>query len=104
MQSLILQGDLFRADGLYKTEYAFAVVAKDKTEFLFDYVSIGRSRHAAVRLCGLQGNAVYADGAGNRYTGAQLMQEGLPVRNGQAKYAYDVRHFTVIDDKITRRQ
>lgn len=104
VQSLILQGDLFRADGLYKTEYAFAVVAKDKTEFLFDYVSIGRSRHAAVRLCGLQGNAVYADGAGNRYTGAQLMQEGLPVRNGQAKYAYDVRHFTVIDDKITRRQ
>lgn len=94
LQPLILNGDLYRIDGLYKTEYAFTVISKDKTEFLFDYVSIGLARHDRVSIAGLKENALYADECENRYTGAELMRDGLPVScKNKEKYAYSVRHF-----------
>lgn len=93
-QPLLLSGDLFRLDGLYKKEYAFAVVSKDKTEFLFDYISVGKKRNVSVKLFGLNENCVYTDEAGNGYSGKTLMQDGLKLQcTDKGKYCYSIRYF-----------
>lgn len=95
IQPLLLAGDLYRCDGLYQGEYAYAVVAKDKREFLFDYASVGKRRHDRLRLNGLKEDAVYTDEKGRSFTGKELMRAGLPVESTQGKYAYAVFYFRV---------
>ena len=93
-QPLLLSGDLFRCDGLYQGEYAYAVVSKDKTEFLFNYASGGKRRHQTLRLNALKEGAVYTDGQGRSFTGKELMERGIPVpcMEGE-KYAHTFFYF-----------
>ena len=93
-QPLLLSGDLYRADGLYQGEYAYAVVSKDKAEFLFNYASVGKRRHGKIRLCGLKEDERYVDEQGRSFTGKELTEQGIPVPFGDGKpYAYAYFYF-----------
>lgn len=89
LQPLLLTGDLYRCDGLYKGEYASAVVAADKGEVLFTYASVGAKRHTRVRVDGVLDGATYVDENGRKYTGEELKTQGVVTDATDAgKYAY----------------
>ena len=91
LEPLILFGDYYRLSPAYPDrEYAaWAFLSRDKSECLFEYVRIysrGNRKPDVVCLQGLDAAAVYRDEAGNTYSGALLMNHGIPCRSEKGDY------------------
>ncbi|MDD6036681.1 MAG: alpha-galactosidase [Lachnospiraceae bacterium] len=95
-EMLICQGDYYRLSNPFADEHsAWMFVSEDKKQALVNIVRLdvqGNMAATYVKLKGLKKEAVYIDDAtGNRYTGAALMEAGLPLPFPKAEYeAYQI--------------
>ena len=95
-EKLICQGDYYRLSNPFADEYsAWMFVSGDKKQILVNAVRLhveGNMAVTYVKLRGLKKESVYIDAAtGNVYTGAALMEAGLPLPFPKAEYeAYQI--------------
>ena len=95
-EMLICQGDYYRLSDPFTDDCsAWLFVSKDKKQALFNAVRLeieGNIAVTYVRLKGLKSDAVYVDEAtGNKYSGAGLMEVGLPLPTPKIEYeAYQI--------------
>ena len=93
---LICQGDYYRLSNPFDGEYsAWMFVAKNRKQALVNAVRLdvqGNMAATYVKLKGLNKDAMYIDEAtGFVYTGAALMEAGLPLPFPKAEYeAYQI--------------
>lgn len=95
-EMLICQGDYYRLSNPFDEEYsAWMFVSKDKKQALINAVRLdveGNMAATYVKLKGLNKEAMYiADATENVYTGAALMEAGLPLPFAKTEYeAYQI--------------
>ena len=95
-EMLICQGDYYRLSNPFDEEYsAWMFVSKDKKQALINAVRLeveGNMAATYVKLKGLNKEAMYIDDATeNVYTGAALMEAGLPLPFAKTEYeAYQI--------------
>jgi alpha-galactosidase len=95
-ETLICQGDYYRLSDPFADEYAaWMFVSKDKKQLLANIVRLdvqGNMATTYVKLKGLKREAVYIDDAtGKVYSGAALMESGIPLPFPRTEYeAYQI--------------
>ena len=95
-ETLICQGDYYRLSNPFCEEYsAWMFVSKDKKQALVNVVRLdvqGNMAATYIRCKGLNRESVYMDDAtGNVYSGAALMEIGMPLAFPQIEYeAYQI--------------
>lgn len=95
-ETLICQGDYYRLSNPFCDEYsAWMFVSKDKKQALVNVVRLdvqGNMAATYIRLKGLNRETVYIDDAtGKVYTGAVLMEAGMPLAFPKTEYeAYQI--------------